>query len=75
MTTRKLLAGFVGFILLIIFVFIVQNLSIISIKFLFWSFEIRRVWLVFSLYSAGLVSGLIIAWLLDIKTSMQNSNT
>ena len=74
MTTNKLLIGFFGFIALLIALFILQNLSVIPVKFLFWSFEIRRVWLVFSLYSAGLLSGLILAFLFNLSHSIKNNN-
>jgi len=72
MNENKIMTAVVAIIFLLVAVFILQNLTLISVKFLFWSFEIRRFWLVFFLFLAGLVSGLILAWLLAKRNRRQD---
>lgn len=69
---NKFLRGVVVLILLIVIIFIIQNLSIVPINFLFWSFEVRRIWLVFLLFSAGLLSGCIMMWLMQLQIDMRS---
>ena len=67
MNTKKILAVFAGFLLLVIMLFILQNLSVIEVNLLFWSFEIRQFWLIISLYVAGILTGMILCWLARLQ--------
>jgi len=45
----------------LVLIFVIQNASVVEIKYLLWSFEISRALLYFILFSAGIIIG----WLLN----------
>lgn len=51
----KLIAGAV--LLFIIFLFIVQNTDVVTVKFLLWGFAISRALLIFLMAIAGFIVG------------------
>ena len=51
-------------------VFIVQNVTVVEITFLFWSFQVSRVLLLF----LALLIGLIIGWILHSIAVHRRSN-
>lgn len=66
---------FIFFLLAMLWVsaglFLLQNLDTVSIHWLFWSFQVRRAWLVLLLFGTGLVSGLLLAWLLAVRRRLR----
>jgi len=52
-------------------IFVIQNASVVEIKFLLWSFEISRALLYFILLSAGIIIG----WLLNSFSRLRKKQT
>ena len=51
----------------LVLIFVIQNASVVEIKYLLWSFEISRALLYFILFSAGIIIG----WLLNSYSKLK----
>jgi len=72
MNTKRFIYIFLVMLLGSTGLFILQNLGTVSVDWLFWSFQTRRAWLVLLLFGTGLVSGLLLAWLLRLRRRLRS---
>jgi len=57
--------GYLGLtLLLLVVVFILQNTTVVTVKFLFWDFTVSRALMVFFVLAAGIAVGLALPALL-----------
>ncbi len=54
----KLSLGFA--VVLLIIIFTLQNIEVVSIRFLFWELSVSRVLLIFIIFSSGLFGGYLL---------------
>ena len=57
---KKIKLIVLGVIAIILTIFLIQNLKIVSINFLFWGIDLPRIILVFIVFSVGALFGAII---------------
>ena len=54
----KFIAGIVFGVLMVIFIF--QNIDVVEINFLFWSFSISRALMIFLIFLTGIILGALL---------------
>ncbi|MGD8366688.1 MAG: LapA family protein [Desulfobacterales bacterium] len=53
---------FIAAILIVVAVFIVQNATMVEVRFLFWRAEAPRVLVLSATFALGMTTGLLLAW-------------
>ncbi|MEJ2762074.1 MAG: lipopolysaccharide assembly protein LapA domain-containing protein [Gammaproteobacteria bacterium] len=71
MNSKKFIFFVLAVLLVCTGIFLLQNLDTVSIHWLFWSFQVQRAWLVLLLFGTGLLSGLLLAWLLAVQRRLR----
>jgi uncharacterized integral membrane protein len=71
MNSKKFIFFVLAVLLVCTGIFLLQNLDTVSIHWLFWSFQVQRAWLVLLLFGTGLLSGLLLAWLLSVQRRLR----